>query len=62
MLGHDCMVVAPALIPKRPGEHVKTNWRDADSRWHACIGQVSWTAVWVPDAVHEAVRDLVRAR
>src|SRR6476646_3740261 len=28
-LGHDCIVVAPALIPKRPGEHVKTNRRDA---------------------------------
>ena len=28
-LGHDCMVVAPALIPKRPGERVKTNRRDA---------------------------------
>ena len=28
-LGHDCMVVAPALIPKRSGERIKTNWRDA---------------------------------
>ena len=28
-LGHDCMVVAPALIPKRSGERVKTNRRDA---------------------------------
>jgi transposase len=28
-LGHDCMVVAPALIPQRPGERVKTNRRDA---------------------------------
>jgi transposase len=28
-LGHDCMVVAPALIPKRPGERMKTNRRDA---------------------------------
>jgi transposase len=60
-LGHDCMVVAPALIPKRPGEHVKTNRRDAITlaRLHRA-GEL--TAVWVPDAVHEAVRDLVRAR
>ena len=60
-LGHDCMVVAPALIPKRPGEHVKTNRRDAITlaRRHRA-GEL--TAVWVPNAVHEAVRDLVRAR
>ena len=29
VLGHDCLVVAPALIPRRPGERVKTNRRDA---------------------------------
>jgi transposase len=59
-LGHDCMV-APALIPKRPGERVKTNRRDAVTlaRLHRA-GEL--TGVWVPDAVHEAVRDLVRAR
>jgi hypothetical protein len=28
-LGHDCIVVAPSLIPKKPGERVKTNRRDA---------------------------------
>jgi transposase len=28
-LGHDCAVIAPSLIPKRPGERVKTNRRDA---------------------------------
>ena len=39
--GHECVVVAPSLIPKRAGE---------------------LTAVWVPDARHEAMRDLVRAR
>src|SRR5580693_2942544 len=55
------MVVAPALIPKRPGERVKTNRRDAVTlaRLHRA-GELS--GVWVPDAVHEAVRDLVRAR
>ena len=60
-LGHDCMVVAPALIPKRSGERVKTNRRDAVTlaRLHRA-GEL--TGVWVPDLVHEAVRDLVRAR
>jgi transposase len=60
-LGHDCMVVAPALIPKRSGERVKTNRRDAVTlaRLHRA-GEL--TGVWVPDAVHEAIRDLVRAR
>ena len=55
------MVVAPALIPKRPGERVKTNRRDAVTlaRLHRA-GEL--TGVWVPDLVHEAVRDLVRAR
>jgi transposase len=60
-LGHACLVVAPALIPKRPGERVKTNRRDAVTlaRLHRA-GEL--TGVWVPDAIHEAVRDLVRAR
>ena len=60
-LGHDCEVVAPSLIPKRPGDRVKTNRRDAVSlaRLHRA-GEL--TAVWVPDEAHEAVRDLVRAR
>jgi transposase len=60
-LGHDCTVIAPALIPKRSGERVKTNRRDAVTlaRLHRA-GEL--TGVWVPDVVHEAVRDLVRAR
>ena len=60
-LGHECMVVAPALIPKRSGERIKTNRRDAVklARLHRA-GEL--TGVWTPDAAHEAVRDLVRAR
>jgi len=60
-LGHDCLVVAPALIPKRSGERIKTNRRDAVTlaRLHR-VGEL--TGVWAPDAAHEAVRDLVRAR
>jgi transposase len=60
-LGHDCMVVAPSLIPKRAGDHVKTNRRDAVALVRLLrAGEL--TAVWVPDARHEAMRDLVRAR
>jgi transposase len=61
VLGHNCMVVAPALIPKRAGERVKTNRRDAVTlaRLHRA-GEL--TGVWTPDAAHEAVRDLVRTR
>jgi transposase len=60
-LGHDCTVIAPSLIPKRPGERVKTNRRDAVTlaRLHRA-GEL--TAIWVPDREHEAIRDLVRAR
>ena len=60
-LGHDCAVVAPSLIPKRPGERVKTNRRDALTlaRLHRA-GEL--TPVWVPDPGHEAIRELVRAR
>jgi transposase len=59
--GHECIVVAPSLIPKRAGDRIKTDRRDAASlaRLHRA-GEL--TAVWVPDAGHEAMRDLVRAR
>ena len=54
-------MVAPALIPKRSGERVKTNRRDALTLARLFrAGEL--TAVWVPDDVHEAVRDLVRGR
>jgi transposase len=59
--GHDCIVVAPSLIPRRAGDRVKTDRRDAAglARLHRA-GEL--TAVWVPDPGHEAMRDLVRAR
>ena len=60
-LGHECMVVAPSLIPKKPGDRVKTNRRDALSLVKLLrAGEL--TAVWVPDRDHEAMRDLTRAR
>ena len=60
-LGHDCIVVAPSLIPMKAGDRVKTDRRDAAmlAKLHRA-GEL--TAVWVPDAAHEAMRDLVRAR
>jgi transposase len=60
-LGHECMVVAPSLIPQKPGDRVKTNRRDALSLARQ-LRAGDLTAVWVPDAHHEAVRDLSRAR
>jgi len=60
-LGHDCIVVAPSLIPKKAGDRVKTNRRDALSLAKQLRGG-DLTAVWVPDRHHEAMRDLVRAR
>ena len=60
-LGHECMVVAPSLTPKKPGDRVKTNRRDALSLAKLSrAGEL--TAVWVPDERHEAMRDLSRAR
>ena len=55
------MVAAPSLIPKRPGDKVKTNRRDAMSL-SKLLRAGELTAVWVPDPHHEAMRDLVRAR
>jgi len=60
-LGHDCVVVAPSLIPIKAGDRVKTDRRDALmlAKLHRA-GEL--TAIWIPDAAHEAMRDLVRAR
>jgi transposase len=60
-LGHECVVVAPSLIPRKPGDRVKTNRRDA-LNLAKLLRAGELTAVWVPDARHEAMRDLVRTR
>lgn len=60
-LGQNCIVVAPSLIPRRPGDRVKTNRRDAQTLARLLRAN-ELTAVWVPDETHEAVRDLVRTR
>lgn len=60
-LGHACQVVAPSLVPKKPGNRIKTNRRDAESL-AKLLRADELTAVWVPDAHHEGMRDLSRAR
>jgi transposase len=61
VLGIQCEVVAPSSIPRRPGERIKTDRRDA-----MMLARLSrsgdLTAVRVPAGGDEAVRDLVRAR
>ncbi|MEJ2529700.1 MAG: IS110 family transposase [Gammaproteobacteria bacterium] len=60
-LGHDCQVVAPSLIPKKPGDRIKTDRRDA-CKLARSLRSGDLTAVWVPDEEQEAMRDLTRAR
>jgi transposase len=56
-----CEVIAPTLVPTKAGDRVKTDRRDAEKLARGYrAGEL--TAVWVPDAEHEALRDLVRAR
>jgi transposase len=60
-LGVACEVIAPSLVPSKAGDRVKTDRRDAE-KLARCYRAGELTAVWVPDAAHEALRDLVRAR
>jgi len=57
----DCEVIAPALIPRKPGDRVKTDRRDAEKLAQS-YQNGELTAVWVPTLEHEALRDLVRQR
>jgi transposase len=60
-LGVHCDVVAPSLVPVKAGDRIKTDRRDAEKLARSYrAGDL--TPVWVPDADHEALRDLVRAR
>lgn len=56
-----CVIVAPSLIPRKPGDRVKTDRRDALALARL-LRSGDLTATWVPDPEHEALRDLVRAR
>lgn len=59
--GRGCIVLAPSLIPVKTGDRVKTDRRDA-----VMLAKLHWagelTLVWAPDAAHEVMRDLARAR
>lgn len=59
--GIDSVVVAPGLVPSRPGDRVKTDKRDA-RRLAGLHAAGLLTEVFVPTPEHEALRDLVRAR
>lgn len=60
-MGHHCDVVAPSLIPKRPGDRIKTDRRDSENLARL-YRSGDLTPVWVPDQEQEAMRDLTRAR
>jgi transposase len=59
--GVDCLVVAPSLVPGKPGDRVKTDRRDARKLAHF-LRSGDLTEVYVPDEAVEAIRDLERAR
>jgi transposase len=60
-LGEKCRVIAPSLIPRKPGERIKTNRRDACKLLeYQRAGML--TEVYPPTAQEEAVRDLCRCR
>src|SRR5690242_9456945 len=60
-LGVACEVIAPSLVPTKAGDRVKTDRRDAE-KLARCHRAGELTAVWVPNAAQDALRDLVRAR
>lgn len=60
-LGHCCYVIAPSLIPKKPGEKVKTDKRDA-LKLAKLLKSEALTPIYVPEPEDEAIRDLSRAR
>ena len=59
--GYDCIVVAPSLMPRKSGDRIKNDRRDAEmlARLHRA-GEL--TPVYVPCLEDEAMRDLCRAR
>lgn len=59
--GIECKVAAPSLIPKKPGNRIKNDRRDA-SKLTSLLRSNELTYIWVPDSENEALRDLLRAR
>jgi len=60
-LGVPCQVMAPALTPRRPGQHIKTDRRDA-AKLVRLFRAGELTPIHVPDEAEEGVRDLLRCR
>ncbi|WP_415884555.1 IS110 family transposase [Neptuniibacter sp. QD34_54] len=60
-LGFPCYVVAPSLIPKKPGERIKTDKRDA-MKLANLLRTGDLDPIYVPEPEDEAIRDLSRAR
>jgi transposase len=59
--GYSCQVIAPSLIPRRPGDRVKTDRRDCVRLAElARAGELK--PIWVPSPEDESIRDLARAR
>jgi transposase len=60
-LGHECLIVCPSRVPRRPGDRVKTDRRDADQLARLFrAGEL--TGIYVPEPEDEAMRDLLRSR
>lgn len=59
--GYDCIIVAPSKVPRKPGDRVKTDRRDAEqlARLYRA-GELC--SIYVPDPQDEALRDLIRGR
>ena len=60
-LGHECFVVAPSLIPRKPGDRVKTDKRDAIMLC-TLLKNGDAQPIYVPEPEDESIRDLSRAR
>lgn len=58
--GYVCEIIAPSLIPKRPGDWIKTDRRDC-IRLAELSRAGELKAIWIPDPTDEAIRDLTRA-
>ena len=59
--GYRCEVIAPSLMPRRPGDRVKTDRRDG-VRLAELERAGELKPIWIPEPEDEAIRDLARAR
>ena len=61
-LGYQCIIVCPSRVPRRPGDRVKTDRRDADQLGALLIAPANSSGIHVPEPEDEAMRDLLRSR